>query len=63
MRQLIVEGQATGEVIPEDPDQLVTAFFACLVGLTRWAVYDSEQFNFPATTILLRMLMPQAGQR
>jgi AcrR family transcriptional regulator len=58
MRQLVIEGQVTGEVAADDPDQLITAFFACLVGLTRWAVYNSEQFHFPDTAILLRILMP-----
>src|SRR5690242_742561 len=38
MKQLIIEGQASGEVAAGDPDQLLTAFFACLVGLTRGAV-------------------------
>lgn len=62
MRQLIIEGQAEGSVATGDPDQMVTAFLACLLGLTRWAVYDPEQFNFPDTAILLRMFMPSASQ-
>ncbi len=57
LRELIVEGQATGEVAADDPDQLITAFFSCLLGLSRWAVYDAEQFHFPDTTILLRLFM------
>jgi AcrR family transcriptional regulator len=62
MRQLIIAGQASGEVAAGDPDQLLTAFFACLTGLTREAVYGPEQFHFPETAILLRILMPSAHQ-
>ena len=33
IRQLVVEGQATGEVADDDPDQLVTVIVACLQGI------------------------------
>jgi AcrR family transcriptional regulator len=57
MRQLIVEGQATGEVAPGDPDQLVAVMSACLDGLTRWALRDPEQFRtyVPDAEIVLRL--------
>ncbi len=57
MRQLIVEGQATGEVAPGDPDQLVAVVSACLDGLTRWALRDPEQFRayVPDAQIVLRL--------
>jgi AcrR family transcriptional regulator len=60
-RQLIVEGQSTGEVITGDPDQLVRAIFTCLDGLTRWATYDPEHYHdhFPDASIFLRMLRPE----
>ena len=60
MRQLIVEGQATGEVVAGDPDQLVTAVMACLDGLSRLALRDMERFknHFPDAEIILRMLKP-----
>lgn len=60
MRQLIVEGQATGEVAPGDPDQLVAVVSACLDGLTRWAVQDPEQFRtyVPDAEIVLRLFKP-----
>jgi len=60
MRQLIVEGQATGEVAPGDPDQLVAVVSACLDGLTRWAVRDPEQFRtyVPDAEIVLRLFKP-----
>ena len=60
MRQLIVEGQATGEVAPGDPDQLVAVVSACLDGLTRWALRDPEQFraSVPDAEIVLRLFKP-----
>jgi AcrR family transcriptional regulator len=60
MRQLIVEGQATGEVAPGDPDQLVAVMRACLDGLTRWALRDPEQFRtyVPDAQIVLRLFQP-----
>ncbi len=60
LRQLIVDGQVTGEVATGDPDQLVRAIFACLDGLIRWATYDPEHYkeHFPDTSIFLRMLKP-----
>jgi AcrR family transcriptional regulator len=61
MRQLIVEGQATGEIARGDPAQLVTAIAACLEGLTRFALLDDlEGFrhSWPDAEILLRMLKP-----
>lgn len=60
MRQLIVEGQATGEVAPGDPDQLVAVVSACLDGLTRWALRDPDQFRtfVPDAEIVLRLFKP-----
>ena len=60
LRQLIIEGQAGGEVAKGDPDQLVTALMVYLDGLTRLAVYNPEQFNkhFPDAEIILRILKP-----
>jgi AcrR family transcriptional regulator len=59
-RQLIVEGQATGEVAAGNPDQLVLAITACLEGLTRFGLHHPEQFPMlcPDASILLRMLKP-----
>ena len=60
LRQLIVEGQRTGEVAAGDPDQLMRAILACIDGLIRWANYYPEQYqdHFPAADIFLRMLKP-----
>ena len=37
MRQLIVEGQATGEIAGDDPDQLMVALLASFDGLMKRA--------------------------
>ena len=60
IRSLIVEAQASGEVRAGDPEQLVTAVFACLTGLTLLAHTDPERArnHFPDTEIMLRMLRP-----
>ncbi len=65
MRQLIVEGQATGEVAEGDPDQLVIVVLACLDGLTRLALRSPEQFkgNFPDNRIILRIFKPHSDQK
>jgi AcrR family transcriptional regulator len=65
MRQLIVEGQATGEVAPGDPDQLVAVVSACLDGLTRWALRDPAPFRtfVPDARIILRLLQPEAVEK
>ena len=61
MRQLIVEGQATGEIVKDDPDQLMIALLACFDGLMKRASMldpaDSKKY-FPDTKIILRMLKP-----
>ena len=58
LRQLIVEGQACGEVVPGDPDQLLVAIIACMYGLSRLALCDNPFFqeHFPQPDIFLRML-------
>jgi AcrR family transcriptional regulator len=63
MRQLIAEGQATGEVAPGDPDQLVSAVAAYLEGLTRLALLYPGQFqqHYPDAEFLLRILKPLAN--
>jgi AcrR family transcriptional regulator len=59
-RQLIVEGQATGEAAAGDPDQLLIAITASLDGLVRYGLHHPEQFHrlCPDASILLRMLKP-----
>ncbi|GHO85698.1 TetR/AcrR family transcriptional regulator [Dictyobacter formicarum] len=60
VRQLIIEGQATGEVAGDDPDQLMTHIFACLDGIFRLALRDPERFHkhVPDARIILRLLKP-----
>ncbi|HEX2909474.1 MAG TPA: TetR family transcriptional regulator C-terminal domain-containing protein [Chloroflexia bacterium] len=60
LRQLIIEGQAAGEVAAGDPDQLLRAILACLDGLVRLAHYYPEDYDehFPDAQIFLRMLKP-----
>jgi AcrR family transcriptional regulator len=59
LRELITEGQASGEVAGDDPDQLVTVIAACLDGLGRLSGLQREQGEaaFPSAEIVLRMVM------
>jgi len=61
LRQLIVEGQATGEVARNDPDQLVAAVTACLDGLGRLALAQPAS-HFPGDEIVMRLLGSPAGR-
>jgi AcrR family transcriptional regulator len=66
LKQLVVEGQATGEIANDDPDQLVAAVTACVAGLSRGATWQApEQFQktFPDVAIILRMFVPQEKER
>jgi hypothetical protein len=60
LRRLIVEGQACGEVAPDNPDQLAIAMIACMYGLSRLALRGNAYFqeHFPGPEIILRMLKP-----
>ncbi len=62
IRELIVQGQATGEVAGGDPEQMVTLVLISLDGLSRWALRGPEQFgkNFPDASLILRMFKPEA---
>jgi AcrR family transcriptional regulator len=62
MRRLIVEGQASNEIVNDDPDQLVDAIMACLDGLSRKMVSLSTgevRMQLPESRIILRMLGPE----
>jgi AcrR family transcriptional regulator len=65
MRQLIVEGQATGEVKEGDPDQLVIVVLTCLDGLSRLALREPERVkkHFPDAGIILRIFKPCPDQQ
>ena len=61
MRKLIVEGQATGEIAKDDPDQLLGAVMACLDGLSRaMLVLEPEKASasIPDARVVMRMLRP-----
>jgi AcrR family transcriptional regulator len=58
MRGLIVEAQATGEVVADDPDQLVMVIAACLDGLLGMRNAAQSKKQFPEARILLRILKP-----
>ena len=63
MRQLIVEGQATGEIIRDDPDQLMVTLLACFNGLMKRATMldpKDAKNHFPDAKIILRMLEPDS---
>jgi AcrR family transcriptional regulator len=61
LRQLIVDGQASGDIAADDPDQLVIAIVACLDGLARFSLHHPEaRAHFPAPAIVMRMLRPPA---
>ncbi len=62
LRQLMVEGQATGEVARDDPDQLVAVVTACLDGLGRLALVQSAS-HFPDVEIVMRLLRAPAEQQ
>ena len=65
LRQLIVEGQAAGEVVAGDPDQLVIVVLACFDGLSRLALREPEwvKKHFPETEIILRIFKPHSDQK
>jgi AcrR family transcriptional regulator len=61
MRKLVVEGQATGEIAKDNPDQLVGAVTACLDGLSRaMLVLEPERASasIPDARVVMRMLRP-----
>ncbi len=60
LRDLIIAGQASGEVAAGDPDQLARAVFAALDGLTARPVTNRAAYlaDFPSAEIFLRMLQP-----
>jgi len=65
IRKLIVEGQASGDVAGDDPDQLLAALLACIDGLaSRISGPGRVEYrkDFPDSRIILRMLRPERRQ-
>ncbi|MGH9918803.1 MAG: TetR/AcrR family transcriptional regulator [Nitrososphaerales archaeon] len=65
VRKLIVEGQKTGEVADDDPDQLLGAVSACLDGLSRAMLVlapEAASASIPDARVVMRMLRPDPGE-
>lgn len=61
IRELIVQGQSTGEIALDDPDKLTRALLACIDGLSRMTGKGSPDGNgseTPDANIIIRMLRP-----
>jgi len=60
IKQLIAQGQTSGEIAKDDPEQLFIALVACIDGLVKWASWEglNDKDNFPDAKIVLRMLKP-----
>lgn len=57
--QLIIEGQATGEVVARDPAELTLLMLACIQGLTNSALFlSSSGVPHPNPDSILHMLHP-----
>lgn len=58
IQQLIVEGQAAGQVVVGDPVQLTTALTACIQGLAFDTLFAEEEVahNLPAVEDILRLV-------
>ena len=65
LRKLIVEGQRSGTIADDNPDQLLEAVMGAMEGLWRRMAYDPESAmkNFPSPKIILRMLRPDRPRR
>jgi len=61
IRELILEGQASGEIADDDPDQLVGALMACLDGISRAMLNldpKAARASIPDARVIVRMLRP-----
>jgi AcrR family transcriptional regulator len=59
LRELIIEGQVAGQVVQDDPEQLVAAVQACISGLAVGVIfrgYDQFLRSLPEVEIVLRIL-------
>lgn len=57
MLKLIEEAQAAGEVVSGDPNQLSSAFYACIQGLAMSAAFmDFKDGSFPTVDQVMRIL-------
>jgi len=60
LRQLIVAGQAAGQVVERDPEQLVLLYLCCLQGLVAGMTFYGENLvaHFPETNAVLQLFKP-----
>jgi AcrR family transcriptional regulator len=66
LKQLVVEGQTTGEIAGDDPDQLVAAISAYVAGLSHSAIWQAPeefQHSFPDVSILFRMFVSREKEK
>ncbi len=58
-KQLIIEGQMTGQVTAGNPDRLAIAFSSCIQGLAVWTAFlKTPTETFPTADDVLRLLKP-----
>lgn len=60
LRELVIEGQTTGEIAKRDPDQLVFLYFCCLYGLAAGKSFNIRRLDglFPPAEAVLQILKP-----
>jgi AcrR family transcriptional regulator len=63
IRRMIVDGQATGEIARDDPDQLMSALMSLIEGLVTWIPSTASEARFPDARIVLRLLKPDTALR
>jgi AcrR family transcriptional regulator len=58
LRELIIEGQAAGEIVKQDPEQLVLLYLSCVYGLAAGIGFYSPMLkeHFPDVEAVLRIL-------
>jgi AcrR family transcriptional regulator len=60
LRELIAEGQSTGDIAERDPDQLMLLYFSCLFGLAAGKSTNIQWIDehFPTAEAVLQILKP-----
>ena len=60
LRELIIEGQAAGEIVKRDPEQLVLLYLSCLYGLAAGVGFYIRRLkeHFPDAESVLQILKP-----
>jgi AcrR family transcriptional regulator len=57
LKEIVVEGQQTGEIKSENPDALTALFFSTITGLCTWKLIEGKKFVFPHPEILTAILL------